>query len=674
MLTLMTALCVAAPVVFVDGERVETTQVSPNAVVATAGRVTLWLTADRVWRLTTEWSKQDDAVLVFDERRALVGVSLRVKAKGRTPRFAGRDLSSLRGFSVEGWDSDVERLIKALPEASCASIESAPLTLEVRKLPAGLECLELDFEGSEKLLTLDLSRFTKLTWLSVSAGEHARLKALPKALTNVTLRRLKLDVVSLTRLEGLVSLTLDDVNVRELSGRLGALQTLWFTGREDTEFKAFEAPRLAKLTIRGAARGALDITAPTLAEAVLLDTGFSADSLVAFSERHPRTVVVTDWSAFFRHHLRNTDRVRVRSGGGCHRQRGEEKTIHEFTSAKEMQELLAATVIGTERRSSFCMCCGGPSMEFFSDGVLIDSISFQHGAKIRWSEWFGDLPLANDSLVRFLSSHGVKEPLEDVMKQQLEIEAIEAWRTAFLALLPARLQPLFEQGTATDLVEELRKEVPERIAFIRLALKLLGARTASWTGVIGPQERFEEALGSVTAEELLAVTEKRPLSPELEEGLSRLLLSPKPPQAAFEPAVRGLVVELAKKALGRPWVSDRFKAVSSLAAAKDERATSVLRQLVAGTLPFSTEEKTTPDGSQWRYQSSSFEFAVTKLVPDTRLAQRDLRVLAAWALVLRGTPDIRPQLLALRPQLAENDAALLNAALARLDLGDAGTK
>lgn len=219
MLTLMTALCVAAPVVFVDGERVQTTEVSPNAVVATAGGVTLWLTTDRVWRLTTEWSKQDDAVLVFDERRALVGVSLRVKPGGRTSRFAGRDLSSLRGFSVEGWDSDVERLIKALPGASCASIASAPLTLEVRKLPAALECLELDFEGSEKLLTLDLSRFTKLAWLSVSAGEHARLKALPKALTNVTLRRLTLDVVSLTRLEGLVWLTLDDVNVRELSGR-----------------------------------------------------------------------------------------------------------------------------------------------------------------------------------------------------------------------------------------------------------------------------------------------------------------------------------------------------------------------------------------------------------------------------------------------------------------------
>ncbi len=672
MLTLLTALCVAAPIVVVDGERVPTTEVSSNGFVVFAGHVRLWLPGDRDWTLTTEWSKRDDALLVFDQDRTLVGIALNTRANA-SKRFVDRDISSVRGFAAVAWTPAIASLVRRLPQPSCVAVGSAPAKLDLKTLPVGLRCLDLEFERTDARLTVDLSRFSKLEWLRLEAGEHAQLAAVPKSVRQVRLIDLRLDGPAMAQLSTVESLVLNDVHLSELTGTFAGLTELSFSARTGSGFKAFEAPRLSRLDVRGPARAALELTLPALSEAVFLDTDFSAESLAAFKNRHRGAAIVTEWTGFYRHQLRKTDRVRVRSGGACHRQKRSEKTLLELSDATEIQGLLAATVLDVGERGSICMCCGGPTMEFFSDGVLLESVSFQHGAALRWSEMFGDTRLGSEALVRFLADRKVTEPLDELTKAAREHEAADSWRTACLALLPSRLHEVFDKGSDDELLDELRKEFPDRLSRLRLLLSLHGAKPASLTAVFGIQDAIEGELASVSALELIAVSASRPLVPELEEGLLRLLLSAKPPAAAMEPMVARLVVELATKGLQRPWAEDRIKAVGALARVPDQQATLLLRRLVTGELPFNTMNSSTPSGAQWvRYAGSQFEVDLPRDATTARLASRDLRVLAAWALVLRGA-NARSEILALRKQLAGDDAALLDTALTRLDAADGGT-
>ncbi len=673
MLTLLTALCVAAPVVVVDGEQVATTEVSPNGFVAFARHVRLWLPGDRNWTLTTEWSERDDALLVFDQDRTLVGVALNESADA-AKRLRDRDLASVRGLAVGEWTAAVARMVRRLPQPSCIAIGSAPTTLDLKTLPGGLTCLDLEFESTERKLRVDLSRFSKLEWLRLDAGEHARLTAVPKSVRQVRLIDLKLDSAAMAQLSMVESLVLMDVNTSELTGAFPSLKELRFTAREGSGFKAFEAPRLSKLDVRGPASATLELTLPALTEAVFLGTDFSAESLTAFRDRHREAAIITNWTDFFRHQLRNTDRFRVRSGGTCHRQRQREKTLLELSDPSEIQGLLAATVLEVGDRGGFCMCCGGPTMEFFSDGVLLESISFQHGAALRWPERFGDTRLANDGLARFLADRNLTQPLDDLTSADREREAAASWRKACLAVLPPRLHDVFDRGTNAELLEELRKETPDPVSRHRVLLSLHGARPASLTALFDIQEAIERALASISAEALMAVSASRPLAPEIEEGLVRLLLSAMPPAAAMEPMVEGLVIDLATKALQRPWAEDRVKAVGALARVPAERATLVLRRLVAGEVPVSNANSSTPTGAKWvRYESSRFERDLRRACCPEPLGSRDVRVLAVWALVLRGA-DVRSEILALRKRLDGQDAALLDAALVRLEATDGGAR
>ncbi len=317
-------------------------------------------------------------------------------------------------------------------------------------------------------------------------------------------------------------------------------------------------------------------------------------------------------------------------------------------------------------------------MEFFSEGVVLDAISFQHGKALRWGG-YGDAPLANTALVTFLAERGVKEPLEAVMESELQAEDAEAWRRACSALLPPRLKPLVSDDSATDQVSEIagtsapdlmfeiERELPNRLAYVSLMMQLLGAKPSSWGSVFEHQGAFERALQTVTPEELVAISAISPRSPQMEEGLSRLLLAPNPPDGARSPQAQGLVVELATKALTRPWALDRFKALSALHKSRDERATAALRGVLSGAVAMSTGHRTTPDGAIWtRYQGTELESAIVEAVPRARPEWGDLRAAAAWALILRGDVLVIEELTSLRAKMSGRDLLVLDGALARI--------
>ena len=108
--------------------------------------------------------------------------------------------------------------------------------------------------------------------------------------------------------------------------------------------------------------------------------------------------------------LGEADRIRVRTGGTCHRMPDAELTVFEETDPARIREVVAAIRLMPGPQSR-CMCCGYPSIEFYRGDELITTIGYHHGRSIRWPDrWKWDVELTSDSarsLNQWLAEHNV---------------------------------------------------------------------------------------------------------------------------------------------------------------------------------------------------------------------------------------------------------------------------
>jgi hypothetical protein len=109
--------------------------------------------------------------------------------------------------------------------------------------------------------------------------------------------------------------------------------------------------------------------------------------------------------------LKNVDRIRVRTGGTCHRNIDAEETLFEETDRAVIEDIVHAIRIDPSDLISHCMCCGNPSFEFYRDSKLIVTVGYHHGKSLRWREgWRGDgmlIQSSADFLNAWLASHGI---------------------------------------------------------------------------------------------------------------------------------------------------------------------------------------------------------------------------------------------------------------------------
>ncbi len=657
---LATSLVVASPMVFVDGVRIETTQVSAASMVVNVGSdLRLWLPTDQEWRLTTERSEPESSLLVFDQRRTLVGASL-VPATVAPQRYLeGQNLKSLRGLAVSGWGAGLERLMGKLPPAACLSLTGAPPNWKPGALPAALACLSVSCQAP-----IDLARFKKLEWLDVRAT--GALAVLPEKLKVLTVRQVQVEASALARLDGLQSLAVHDSDAVVLEGSFKALERLRVENVAAVTIAKLSAPRVRTLDLRRSHVKALDLEVPLLEEAVLLDNDSPSDVSGVFAKAHPGVAVITDWTSLLRRTFRDADRLRVRAGGLAGMPASE--SVLELNTAAEVQALLRSTELEAGGPFfSYCMCPGDPSLEFFRNSALIATITLHHGLRIRWDEHPGDIELATDGLVRFLASRGLKKPLEEVNATEPARKAEAELRRARRALIPTPLLPLFDQGAVPELLTALRKHSSDRAAFVGILLRLRAANPLPrhapgpdfGFGAEGPLDR---ELDTVTADDVIGVA-KSPRSADTERALSWLLLTPRPPDIARDPRVQMLMVQLARAALSRSSARERVDAIASLFDNQSDAALVALRQVVEGGIQFASSAET---GGE----ASAFGFVIllrSTLPPHDRLEERDPRVLAAWALVLRKAPGVHTLVERLLDDVTGADADLLRAALRKLN-------
>lgn len=110
------------------------------------------------------------------------------------------------------------------------------------------------------------------------------------------------------------------------------------------------------------------------------------------------------------------DRLRVRSGGSCHRDVALETTLCELAGKERVSDFvrrLKVAEFGGE-----CKCCGDPTFEFYRGKKLLVMVSFHHGTHLRWRQgWPGDAYLTDasrDWLLNWLAQRGVTEPKKEV--------------------------------------------------------------------------------------------------------------------------------------------------------------------------------------------------------------------------------------------------------------------
>jgi hypothetical protein len=140
------------------------------------------------------------------------------------------------------------------------------------------------------------------------------------------------------------------------------------------------------------------------------------------------------WTASLRKAVQGTTRLRIRSGGTCHRALEQEKTLAEVTDAGEINRFIHGIVINGWRSGGTCMCCGDPTFEFYAGDRLLAMVGYHHTKRLRWANgrWRGDgqLTAAAQSLViSWLSQHGVDGPRqarEQEEKRRVEERRVEA--------------------------------------------------------------------------------------------------------------------------------------------------------------------------------------------------------------------------------------------------------
>lgn len=107
------------------------------------------------------------------------------------------------------------------------------------------------------------------------------------------------------------------------------------------------------------------------------------------------------WTADLRSVVDRADRVRIRTGGVCHRRETEEETLWDSTNLTEIHALIAMIDVNRPWMAMSCKCCGGPTFEFYSGNELLAMISRHHESGLRWPDrWDGDGHLTEDSRSR----------------------------------------------------------------------------------------------------------------------------------------------------------------------------------------------------------------------------------------------------------------------------------
>ncbi len=470
----------------------------------------------------------------------------------------------LQCLYTEFWNPQLASRLKGADLGKLCLVVSGSMELQGKlpNLPEGLRYLMLTQVVSPSLT--DYSSLKRLKNLRFLAFERFELDAGLIA-QNKELRYLQgSDLIHPERLAALTQLRVLNLSANSelqniaFAGKLRQLEelNLSFTPVNDLgPLAGLGRLRLVKANSSGVA--ALPAgNLPALRELSLMGAPLEDATLSAFEQANPECLVRHHWKPELTRATRGVDRVRVRSGGTCHREVASEVTLAEVTDPAQVDELMAMIDIDEAQSKGVCMCCGGPSIELYREGKEVLTLGMQHGAALRWEGWPADARLTADSGSRlndWLAARGVSGPRDEVAATKARADEFQlAFSEATSGLSEGVKKALltqdpFEESSST-LPGALKAQFPDSERQIDAMFRVLG-KDGPWNPSSMYEVAAEKQLESYPVELLKARTELA-LSgedPRLARGAIRLLLfyqSPLgdwgPPEAAVEAAVARL--------------------------------------------------------------------------------------------------------------------------------------
>lgn len=295
------------------------------------------------------------------------------------------------------------------------------------------------------------------------------------------------------------------------------------------------------------------------------------------------------WTEALTSALAPAKRLRVRSGGTCHRDEAQEQTLYETNDPAEIKQLLAGIQINEAQSGFHCMCCGNPSLEFYAGERLLLTLGFHHGRGLRWRDgWPGDAMLTPQSstfLVGWLAKRNVKSPLIEQEAAAERARATQHKMVQATAGMPAALAEAFAAGP-DKFKAALVRALPDKKDRARIWLAVFGTSNDSWTMLEPLEQMSDQQLRTYDDAILAAAVEAALLGDDrqVRRGAARLWMSYRSPLEAWNPPnvaeLRRIVLQVQQEARYYPL---RMSALDKLAAwSQMVSAEELNRRLAAG--------------------------------------------------------------------------------------------
>lgn len=225
---------------------------------------------------------------------------------------------------------------------------------------------------------------------------------------------------------------------------------------------------------------------PVVQRVNVLGSRLSNDQAQAFRAAHPQATLTWNHQETLMEKLRLADKLRVRSGGTCHRDPSREKTLVEVTDRAQLGVLTGQMTVREPEDSLSCMCCGEPTFEFYSEGKLLTSVGFHHGQLLRWSDgWESDCQLTAQSataLVDWLANQGLEGPKTSLQVAEQRRAAARAELKRLTRDYPPALQAAFEaeEMSPRTLQAAYESSFPAAQQRVLALFQALGTSPRSW--------------------------------------------------------------------------------------------------------------------------------------------------------------------------------------------------
>lgn len=438
-------------------------------------------------------------------------------------------------------DIDWSKCVLSLSENFSGNNENDALP----QLPKGIQYLHLDLTDSSD--GIDLSALTKLNALRFlqiycfKPLSPSLLKGNPNIehlIVDYTTFSAPPEFAHLTKMKFLKIRSAEGVTSADFAMTMPELRVLKIDETAVSNIENLSNPKLRLLSATGSAIKSLPAPAqvPLLRDLRILSTPASGDvdQIAAFQKALPDCVISAIWMEPLQRSLAGADRLRVRSGGTCHRYPAEEKTLFEVNGVEKVASLLGIIQLAEQQGYGRCTCCGEPSLEFYRGDELVATLGFHHGHSLRWSEgiWPGDAVMTNQSamgLCEFLAKHGHEGPLEELNEALGRARAANRYWTAVLEFETEEFFEAWWKISEEDkspehkeLIKHVENRWPDKTERTSKLFGLYGALPdASWSLSTGLDEMLTEILLPTVADQAGELLKSDSLTEQALQGIAR---------------------------------------------------------------------------------------------------------------------------------------------------------